>query len=81
MKDLNAVTEIARASSEQSVGIDQVNTAVSQIDVVTQSNAAKTEEIAGTARKLAADAQLLMRAAGHFLLPEQGALHEPRRVA
>ena len=46
------VAEIATASLEQSQGIEQVNTAVSQIDKVTQSNAANAEESAGAAQEL-----------------------------
>ena len=40
------VAEIAAASKEQSQGIDQVNQAVSQMDKVTQQNAANAEESA-----------------------------------
>ncbi|GMW01130.1 MAG: hypothetical protein AMXMBFR84_22670 [Candidatus Hydrogenedentota bacterium] len=40
------IAEIAAASKETSVGIEQINTAVSQIDHVTQSNAANSEETA-----------------------------------
>ena len=36
------VGEIAAASSEQSTGVDQVNTAITQMDHVTQSNSAQT---------------------------------------
>ena len=50
------IAEIAAASREQSTGIDQVNTAVTQMDQVTQSNASQTEELAGTAEALAAQA-------------------------
>jgi methyl-accepting chemotaxis protein len=46
------VGEIAAASREQSQGIDQVNTAVSQMDKVTQSNAAAAEESASAAEEL-----------------------------
>ena len=46
------VGEIAAASKEQSQGIDQVNTAVSQMDKVTQSNAASAEESASAAEEL-----------------------------
>ena len=46
------VGEIAAASKEQSQGIDQVNTAVSQMDKVTQSNAASAEQSAAAAEEL-----------------------------
>ncbi len=47
------ISEIATASSEQAQGIDQVNRAVSQMDKVTQANAASAEEIASSATELA----------------------------
>jgi hypothetical protein len=48
--------EVASASSEQSQGITQINTAVSQMDRVTQSNAANAEESASAAQVLHAQA-------------------------
>ncbi len=50
------VAEIAAASTEQSQGIDQINQAVSQMDQVTQSNAANAEESASASEELAAQA-------------------------
>ena len=41
--------EIAAASAEQADGIEQVNRAVSQMDEVTQQNAALVEEAAAAA--------------------------------
>jgi CHASE3 domain sensor protein len=55
----NLVGEIATASSEQSHGINQVNTAVTQMDKVTQSNAANAEESASAAEELNAQAKSL----------------------
>jgi methyl-accepting chemotaxis protein len=50
------VGEIAAASKEQSSGIEQVNQAVSQMDQVTQSNAASAEESASASEELNAQA-------------------------
>ncbi|PTX91308.1 hypothetical protein DB354_20710 [Opitutus sp. ER46] len=50
------VAEIATASNEQSQGIDQLNTAVGQMDQVTQSNASNAEETASAAEELNAQA-------------------------
>ena len=50
------IAEIATASGEQSEGIAQVNTAVGEIDKVTQSNAASAEESASAAEELNAQA-------------------------
>jgi len=47
-----SVASIATASKEQADGISQVNIAVSQMDRVTQSNAASAEETAGAAQEL-----------------------------
>ncbi len=56
------VAEIAAASKEQSQGISQVNTAISQMDKVTQSNAASAEESASAAEELNAQAETLRAA-------------------
>jgi len=53
------IAGIATASSEQSQGIGQVNTAVTQMDKVTQSNAASAEESASAAEELNAQAASL----------------------
>jgi methyl-accepting chemotaxis protein len=53
------VGEIAAASNEQAQGIGQVNTAVTQMDKVTQSNAAAAEESASASEELAAQATQL----------------------
>ena len=50
------VAEIANASQEQSQGIGQVNTAVTQMDQVTQSNAGSAEESASASEELNAQA-------------------------
>ncbi|MDB4945709.1 MAG: hypothetical protein JWP97_5243 [Labilithrix sp.] len=48
----DVVAEIAAASRAQNMGIDHVNVAVTQIDQVTQRNAAETEELSTTAASL-----------------------------
>lgn len=50
------VAEIAQASTEQSQGIGQLNSAVSQMDKITQSNASNAEETAAAAEELTAQA-------------------------
>jgi methyl-accepting chemotaxis protein len=55
------VAAIAQASQEQTQGIGQVNTAVSQMDKVTQSNASSAEECAAAAEELNAQAAELQR--------------------
>ncbi|HRU15225.1 MAG TPA: methyl-accepting chemotaxis protein [Anaerohalosphaeraceae bacterium] len=56
-KTTDLVAEIAAASTEQAQGIEQINTAVSQMDKVTQQNAAAAEESASAAEELSAQAQ------------------------
>lgn len=55
--DIN--TEIATASEEQSVGIQQISQAMNQLDQSVQSNAASSEEIAGTAAEINQQAQVM----------------------
>jgi len=56
------VTEVANASREQTQGITQINTAVGQMDKVTQSNAANAEESAAAAQELSDQADLMKQA-------------------
>lgn len=56
------IAEVATASREQSNGIEQVNLAVSQMDKVTQSNAASAEEAASAAEELNAQSTELRHA-------------------
>jgi methyl-accepting chemotaxis protein len=60
------MTEISAASIEQSSGIAQVNRAISQIDEVTQQNAALVEEAAASAESLEDQAQKLLVTVSHF---------------
>jgi hypothetical protein len=60
------VTEVATASNEQSAGIAQINTAVSQMDKVTQSNAASAEETASAAEELNAQSAELRNASAQL---------------
>jgi ABC-type transporter Mla subunit MlaD len=66
------VTEIAAASREQSSAIAQVNSAVTQMDRVTQNNAAQTEELSGTAQSLLSHAEQLQELVGRFKLEQGG---------
>jgi methyl-accepting chemotaxis protein len=62
------VSEIAAASAEQSTGIDQVNTALTQMDEVTQQNSALVEENAATAKTLEQQAQAVTDRVSFFQL-------------
>jgi methyl-accepting chemotaxis protein len=62
------VAEVASASKEQSQGIDQVNTAIGQMDKVTQANAASAEESASAAEELNAQTESLKDSVRHLSL-------------
>lgn len=62
------VAEISSASQEQSQGIEQVNIAISQMDEVTQQNAALVEEAAAAAQSLQAQAENLTGTVSVFKL-------------
>ncbi len=68
------IGEITAASSEQSTGIGQVNTAITQLDQMTQQNAALVEESAAAAESLKDQAQRLMKVVATFRLDGNGAL-------
>ncbi len=74
------VAEIATASKEQSKGIDQVNVAVSQMDKVTQSNAANAEQTASASEELSAQS-IELQSAVHELLSMVGGHAAPARAA
>ncbi len=67
------MSEITAASTEQSQGIEQVNTAITQMDEVTQQNAALVEEAAAAAESLQEQAQNLAVSVGTFKVDRHGA--------
>jgi methyl-accepting chemotaxis protein len=62
------VTEIAASAEEQSTGLQQVNTAVNQMDQVTQQNAAMVEEATAASHALTSEADTLARLIARFEL-------------
>jgi methyl-accepting chemotaxis protein len=70
-KTADLVQEVAAASKEQATGVAQVNRAMTQVDQVTQRNASASEELAGTASTLAAQADAIQQMMAFFLLPEE----------
>ena len=67
-KTADLVQEIAAASDEQSGGVAQINTAMSQLDQTTQQSAASSEELAATSEELSAQAEALQHAVAFFRL-------------
>ncbi len=64
------MAEISAASLEQSSGIEQVNTAITQMDDVTQQNAALVEQAAAAAESLEEQAMQLVQVVTRFKLEE-----------
>jgi methyl-accepting chemotaxis protein len=60
------VGEIATAAREQAQGIEQINTAITQMDQVTQSNSSSAEESASAAEELDAQAASLKDMVGRL---------------
>jgi methyl-accepting chemotaxis protein len=69
------IAEIAASAQEQASGLSEVNTAVNQMDQVTQQNAAMVEETAAVSGQLANHGESLIRVIAAFKLghipPEQ----------
>lgn len=84
--NFNAVLEAIRhGSAEQQQGISQVNEAVTQMDTITQQNAAMVEELAATAGSLSSQVDSVSNAMrmfrltrGELTLPQIDAVN-PRR--
>jgi methyl-accepting chemotaxis protein len=73
------VGQIAIASAEQSTGIEQVNTAMTQIDQVTQTNSAQTERLAETSQSLSQQSAGLMVLVREFNSSRDGEQVPPSR--
>ncbi|MCG2584786.1 methyl-accepting chemotaxis protein [Massilia sp. TS11] len=78
------MSEITAASEEQSLGIEQVNEAINQMDEMTVQNAALVEESAAAAQSMQDEASQLAQAVAVFKLrhqPQAAALPKPRAAA
>jgi methyl-accepting chemotaxis protein len=82
-KTSELVQEIAAASSEQSSGVGQINTAMNQLNQITQQNASSSEELAATAEEMSSQAMQLQEVMGFFRTGEQvpGQKAKPNRPA
>jgi methyl-accepting chemotaxis protein len=60
------VQEIAAASEEQSSSVGQVNTAMVQLNQLTQQNASSSEELAATSEEMSGQAEGLQQLVGFF---------------
>ena len=75
------VSEISAASVEQSTGIEEINRAITQMDEVTQQNAALVEEAAAASQSLQEQAANLAGVVGTFKLAHGQAGAAPRTPA
>jgi methyl-accepting chemotaxis protein len=76
------MSEIAVASAEQGAGIEQVNQAVTQMDDMTQQNAALIEQTAAASASLEEQAAALVRSMSIFTLGgERPPGPSPKRIA
>ncbi|MDB5455042.1 MAG: methyl-accepting chemotaxis sensory transducer [Caulobacter sp.] len=71
------VTEIAASAAEQAVGLNEVNTAVNQMDQVTQQNAAMVEQSTAATHSLKGETGELVRLMGRFRVGEGQAQRRP----
>lgn len=64
----NLVSDIAVASNEQAIGVDQINQGVSQIADVVQTTSATSEETAAASEQLSSQAEMLKHQVARFKL-------------
>ena len=76
-----AVGEIAGSAQEQATALLQVNTAVNQMDQVTQQNAAMVEQSTAAAHALAHEAEELARLTARFELGDKSPRHEANHTS
>lgn len=70
-KTADLVQEISMASREQSIGIEQINQAVSQMAASTQMGASASQELSSTSEEMSAQAFQLNEMMGFFQVGEQ----------
>ena len=79
-KAVDLMGEVAAASQEQAQGVEQINTAIAQMDQVTQQNAANAEESASASEELSSQAEQLKDIVEE-LMALIGGQHKSRDVA
>jgi methyl-accepting chemotaxis protein len=65
-KNRSLTQEIASASTEQKLGIEQVNNSIHQLNTLTQQNASASEELSSNAEELAGHAEQLLELISFF---------------
>ncbi|WP_323784058.1 methyl-accepting chemotaxis protein [Leisingera sp.] len=75
------VSGIAEGAAEQSTGLHEINTGVTQLDQVTQQNAAMVEQATAAGHLLKTDATKLSDLVAHFKIPGGGIAAAPAQAA
>jgi methyl-accepting chemotaxis protein len=70
-KTSDLLQEVAAASNEQAQGVAQINRAMSQLDGMTQRNAAAAEELSTTAEEMNSQAETLQDAIAFFRVDDE----------
>jgi methyl-accepting chemotaxis protein len=70
-KTAGLVQDIVIASEEQAGGVGHINSAMGQLDLATQQNAASSEELAATSEELSNQAEFLQKSVAFFSLKEK----------
>ncbi len=76
-KTADIISEIARSSNEQAMGIAQINTGLNQVSQVVQNNAATAEESAASSEELSGQAEMLKAMVARFKLRNGTSLKAP----
>jgi PAS domain S-box-containing protein len=79
-KTAELVKEISAASNEQSLGAEQINTAIQELEKVIQQNTSSSEEISSTAEELASQAEQLQSTIAFFKTDESDSMRN-RKVS
>jgi methyl-accepting chemotaxis protein len=71
-KTANLIKDIAISSAEQLSGVEQINSAISQFNSITQNNVANSEEVAASSEQLLEQAEELLKLVGFFTTSKEG---------
>jgi len=75
------IKDIANAAKEQDIGLGQINTAMTQLDQVTQTNAASSQEMASASEQLNGQANSLRQMMSFFKVAGGDTLNTPASLA
>ncbi len=73
----NLIKDIANAAKEQDIGLGQINTAMTQLDQVTQTNAASSQEVASASEELSGQANSLTQMMSFFKVNQANMFNTP----